>query len=127
MRTVIVVHPEPSISESLTHLLRSEGINVYKADGGMNALELCRSERPHAVIAALSTRWVQSDTVELVPKLRHEFPALTIVTLSGDGAMDAEARAKNIGSTYHFHTPVHFPEILSVVRSVPPGATEFDS
>ena len=124
MKTLVIVHTESSIRESLSYLFRNEGYTVHGAGDVGLALELCRSEQPHVVITGLSAQWVQGNALDLVPVLRREFPSLVIVTLSGDGAKGTVDRAKSMGATHHFYTPIHFPDVLNVVRLVAPNEAD---
>lgn len=88
---VLLVDDETTAAALYAELLAAHGYEVHTARGGFEALADLRRSLPDVVISDLEMPGMSG--LELLAVLRHRFPALPLVALSGGESLDSEALA----------------------------------
>lgn len=113
MSTVLVVDDESEIRSSLRGVLNDEGLRVLEADGGREALEIVRRERPELVLLDV---WMPDvDGIELLRQLRSEPHRPQVVMISGHGNVETAVQATKLGAFDFIEKPFSIEAILQVI------------
>jgi len=113
MSTVLVVDDESEIRTSLRGVLNDEGLRVLEAEGGREALEIVRRERPELVLLDV---WMPDiDGIELLRQLRSEPHRPQVVMISGHGNVETAVQATKLGAFDFIEKPFSIDALLQVV------------
>lgn len=113
MSTVLVVDDEGEIRSSLRGVLNDEGLRVLEADGGRQALEIVRRERPELVL--LDVWMPDGDGIELLRQLRSEPHRPQVVMISGHGNVETAVQATKLGAFDFIEKPFSIEALLQVI------------
>ncbi len=100
---ILVVDDETSCRDSLRRLLEVWGYKVVSAGTGEEALELVHEHHPEAILTDLVMPGITG--IELVEKLRYEYP-VPIIVMSGQGTIETAVEAIKLGATDFLEKPV---------------------
>ena len=100
---ILVVDDESSCRDSLRRLLEVWGYRVLSAGTGEEALEQVHEHHPEAILTDLVMPGMSG--IELVEKLRYEYP-VPIIVLSGQGTIETAVEAIKLGATDFLEKPV---------------------
>ena len=100
---ILVVDDETSCRDSLRRLLEVWGYNVVSAGTGEKALEMVHEHHPEAILTDLVMPGMSG--IELVEKLRYEYP-VPIIVMSGQGTIETAVEAIKLGATDFLEKPV---------------------
>ncbi len=81
MSHLLVIDDESLVREVVAKILMAAGHQVHQATNGHQALALLRTEPIDLVITDLVMP--DCDGIELIMALRHQFPALPVIAMSG--------------------------------------------
>jgi CheY-like chemotaxis protein len=84
--TLLIVDDEPSIRESLSHVLTEIGYRVRSAEDGFTALREMRHEVPDLLLSDLNMPNMSG--FELLSVVRRRFPAIRTIAMSGSFSGD---------------------------------------
>ncbi len=107
---ILIVDDEPNVLHSLKRLLHKK-FSLETATSGPEALELMRRQGPFAVIIA-DMRMPGMDGIELLARVREEFPDTVRMMLTGNADQDTAIRAVNEGHIFRFMNKPCPPELL---------------
>jgi DNA-binding NtrC family response regulator len=114
---VVVVDDEKIIADSLALICESKGHAARTAYSGEEAIELCHSFRPHAVISDVKMGGMSG--VDLAIYLAEAQPECRVLLVSGHDS--ALAYAEESAQRGHFHTilpkPFHPSEVLNFLQT----------
>jgi two-component system nitrogen regulation response regulator NtrX len=100
---ILVVDDETSCRDSLRRLLEVWGYNVVSAGTGEKAMEMVHEHHPEAILTDLVMPGMSG--IELVEKLRYEYP-VPIIVMSGQGTIETAVEAIKLGATDFLEKPV---------------------
>jgi CheY-like chemotaxis protein len=80
---VLVIDDEPDVRDVLRRVLERGGYEVATAKDSSSGLALCREQTPDVVVTDIIMP--NEHGVDLIRKLRAEFPDLAIIAISGGG------------------------------------------
>lgn len=86
LATLLIVDDEPSIQESLSHVLTEIGYRVRSAEDGFAALREMRHEVPDLLLSDLNMPDMSG--FELLSVVRRRFPAMRTIAMSGSFSGD---------------------------------------
>jgi DNA-binding response OmpR family regulator len=109
---VLVVDDDPSILETVTSILSSEGFQVMAAGGGEQALRLLTSWHPTLVL--LDMRMPFMDGWAVARSMRESGSKIPIIVMTA--AESAERWASEIGAAGHLAKPFALDELISCVE-----------
>lgn len=113
---ILVVDDEAAARNALVELLREEGFAVRSAADGFKALGQVDAWSPHLIITDVKMPGL--DGLELMKKLRERGDIVGIVVMTAFGSVESAVEAMQQGADDYLTKPVHFPELLVVVRKV---------
>jgi CheY-like chemotaxis protein len=118
MARVLVVDDEKPIRDLIRQTLEHAGHVVIEAPDGRMALRRFR-ETPAALVIT-DILMPEQDGLGLIRELRHEFPAVKIIALSGGSVkigFDVLEVAKRFGAVTALEKPFQLEELLRVVNN----------
>jgi len=98
----------------ITKILVPQGHDVFSADEGIQAFEICRKESPD--LALMDIRLPDMDGGEILAGLKRIKPQLPVVILSGFGDVDAAAELVKQGGFEYISKPFKIDDFLALVR-----------
>jgi CheY-like chemotaxis protein len=112
---IMVVDDNPDAAHTLTMLLKMAGHDAHKASGGAEALRIGAELQPQAAILDIGMQGMSG--YELAQRMRAEpwGKALTLIAVTGWGAPEDVARAREAGFDHHFRKPVMVERLLEVL------------
>lgn len=81
MSHILVIDDEPAVRTVVGEILSAAGHLVSQAGNGYRALNLLRTDAIDLVITDLVMP--DCDGIEMIMTLRHQYPALPVITMSG--------------------------------------------
>ncbi len=114
-KTILVVDDEETIRQSLRGILTDEGLEVVTAKDGNEALEKVAEELPDLVLLDI---WMPgSDGVDVLKRLKEDYPHLQVVMISGHGTIDTAVKAIKLGAYDFIEKPLSLEKILLTVNN----------
>lgn len=114
MTRILIADDERVVLFTLAEGLREAGFDVIEARDGLQALALCRSEKPD--LALLDIRMPGLDGLELAQRLRDE-TAVPFLFFSAYGDEAMVRRAVEIGALGYLIKPLRVASILPTLRT----------
>jgi DNA-binding NtrC family response regulator len=125
---IVVVDDEPSITNTLCHILRRAGYSVFAAYEAEGAMMLCRHHSPAMLISDVNMPGISG--IDLAKQLSREMPACHIILFSGhvDTAALLATAGKRGNRFECLAKPVRPDDLLARVRAISDaGISEDDS
>jgi len=101
-RTLLLVDDEENITSALVRLLRRDGYNILRANGGEAGLALLAQNEVGVIIS--DQRMPGMSGVEFLSKVREQYPDTVRIVLSGYTELNSVTDAINRGAVYKFLT-----------------------
>ena len=129
MPSVLVIDDEPDVRDSIQQVLGRAGFQVTTADNGLTGVRDFFSRPADVVIVDIIMP--RSNGVEVIKKIRADFPGARIIAITGGGnfgpigykprAITTEAylaSATESGADAVMTKPFHREELIALVRSL---------
>lgn len=116
---MIIVDDEPIICEGLKQTIDWEQLGVEVAGvawDGESALQIVESE--HIDIVLSDIRMDGMDGLELAEQLKHRYPSISMIMISGYEDFEYARRAMRLGVVDYLLKPVNIDELKAVVSKV---------
>ena len=113
---VLVVDDEPAARSAIGEMLEDEGFEVRIAADGEKALGQVDAWVPEVLITDVKMPIVGG--IELMKRLRERFPDVAVVIMTAFGSVEGAVKAMRLGADDYLSKPVHFPQLLVVLRRV---------
>ena len=114
MFNVLVVDDEKEIRDAIEIYLRGEHLNVFKAEDGIEALEILEEQKIHLII--LDVMMPRLDGIRTCLKIR-ENQNLPIIMLSAKGEDSDKILGLNVGADDYITKPFNHLELVARVKS----------
>jgi DNA-binding response OmpR family regulator len=117
--TILLIDDEIEVRATVSRLLQRAGYEVVTAANGAEALETARFVRADLIITDILMPGKEG--LETITELRHEFPELPVIAVSGGGIVDPSSYltlAQKLGADRALAKPFGFEELLSTVREL---------
>jgi len=114
MFNVLVVDDEREIRDAIEIYLRGEGMKVFKAQDGIEALEILEKEKIHLII--LDIMMPKMDGIKTCLKIR-ETKNMPIIMLSAKGEDSDKIYGLNVGADDYIAKPFNNLELVARVKS----------
>ncbi len=114
MAEILIVDDEEDIRRSLAGILEDEGFATRVAHDGDTALDEVRKEAPDGVL--LDIAMPGRDGLAILEELRHTWPELPVVMMSGHGTIETAVRATQLGAFDFIEKPLSVDKILLTIR-----------
>ncbi|MFH1045668.1 MAG: response regulator [Candidatus Omnitrophota bacterium] len=92
---VLLVDDQPDFLEPISFLLRSEGYEVLLANGGIEAIEMIKSDNPDIVF--LDIVMPEVDGLETLSRIRSFNKLLPVVILTAEANEENRLQAQKLG------------------------------
>ena len=112
-RRVLVVDDDPTIRNMVIRGLSAVGHEVDAAEGREEARRMLRC-RPYDHIF-LDLRMPGMGGLEVLEKVKKDFPRLEVIILTGHGSDEEEREAERLGAFAYLQKPVDFNDLMEVV------------
>lgn len=109
-RTVLLVDDEASVLEALRRTLKSEGYRILTAASGAEALAFLESQSVDILISDIEMPGMKG--VELLTRVRDQWPDVIRIVLTGGGSLDSAIGAINKGEVQRYLTKPWSNEVL---------------
>jgi DNA-binding response OmpR family regulator len=116
---ILIIDDEVQIREMLEQMLTREGYEVVNAPDGKVGMKVCREQDIDLIITDIIMP--EKDGIEMILELRHDFPKLRVIAISGGGRLGPDGyleMAKKLGAHKTFFKPFNRKEILEAVREL---------
>ena len=113
--TVLVVDDEQDIRSSLRMILEYEGMAMFEASSGREALAAVEERAPDAVLLDIKMR--NMDGLEVLTELQRTRPGLPVVMISGHGTIGTAVEATKLGAFDFMEKPLERERVLLVLRN----------
>lgn len=114
MFNVLVVDDEREIRDAIDIYLRGEGMKIFKAGDGIEALEILEREKIHLII--LDIMMPNMDGIQTCLKIR-ETKNMPIIMLSAKGEDSDKIHGLNVGADDYIAKPFNNLELVARVKS----------
>ncbi len=114
-KRILVVDDDPKILKALDQALQQEGYEVYRAEDGLEALEMARKVKPDLMI--LDIMLPKMDGFEVLAQLQSTGSPPTLI-LSARGEEMDKVVGFNVGADDYLVKPFRLSELLLRVRAI---------
>ncbi len=112
---ILIIDDEISILESLADILQDEGYRVITATSAEEASSILTEETPDLVILDV---WLpHKDGIEFLRDLKQEFPALSVIIISGHGTVEIAVEAIKLGAFDFLEKPLSYDRVVVTVAN----------
>ncbi len=113
--TICIVDDEPAILHTLSGILEDEGHQVAAAKNGMEALQVIQTKSPDVVLLDI---WMpELDGLEVLKRVRQQFPAMLVIMMSGHGSVETAVHATKLGAYDYLEKPLDLEKVTILVRN----------
>jgi DNA-binding NtrC family response regulator len=116
---ILIIDDEEQIRAMLEQMLTREGYEVAVADNGKEGMRVCREQEIDLIITDIIMP--EKDGIEMILELRHDFPQLKVIAISGGGRLGPDGyleMAQKLGAHRTFFKPFNRKEILDAVQDL---------
>jgi len=116
---ILIIDDEVQIRELLGQMLAREDYDVVYASDGKEGMKACREQSIDLIITDIIMP--EKDGIEMILELRHDFPGLKVIAISGGGRLGPDGyleMARKLGAHRTFFKPFNRKEILDAVREL---------
>jgi two-component system OmpR family response regulator len=113
---VMVVEDEPKVERFVRAALEREGMHVESTDDMHEIINYLG--RLTFDVLVMDRMLGHDDTLQILPKVRKDFPKLKILILSALGDSFQKTNAINVGADDYLSKPFHVPELVARVRAL---------
>jgi len=114
--TILFVDDDPCMRELMAMILREEGYEVSTAADGFEALAQLRSSVPDLLISDL--QMPRMSGVEFLSVIRHRFPAIPVIAISGAFDMNEFSPAGVMADVFYPKSRCHPDELMRTIREL---------
>ena len=109
--SVLVIDDDSTVRDSIVAFLDDCGYQVFQAESANRALDILAVSAVDAVICDLKMPGMHG--IELIERLRQQWPQLPVIVVSGAGVMDDVVRALRLGAADYLVKPILDMEVLA--------------
>lgn len=115
MSNILIVDDERSIRNSLKDILEHENYTVETAESSHQALDILKQKHFDLVLSDI--KMPQMDGVELLEKIKLDFPSIQVIMISGHGDIETAVECIKKGAFDFLQKPLDLNRILVTVRN----------
>ena len=110
-KSILIVDDEEGIRKVLSIALSDMGYEVLTAENGAAALRVFKAERPPIVLTDI--KMPEMDGIELLRRLKQEWPETEVIMITGHGDMDLAIKSVKYEATDFVTKPI-IDEVLEI-------------
>ena len=111
---VLLVDDEQEYVQSLSERMANDGIDCQVANSGEEGLEALEKHPPDVLV--LDLRMPGMGGMELLERVRRDFPQVQVIILTGHGGEESEKEARGRGAFEYLQKPVDYVRLKDVVN-----------
>ena len=111
-KVILIVEDDPTVGESLRHLLKKKGHEILLASNGKEALQLFRHEVVDLVITDVVMP--KMDGIELLEGVKGLRPETEVIVISAQGTIEKAVQAMKLGAFDFIEKPIN-PRVISLL------------
>jgi two-component system nitrogen regulation response regulator NtrX len=113
---ILIIDDEPGIRETLSAVLRDEGLTVSTAESGEEGLDLARRNEYDCILLDI---WLGQgvDGLEVLQQLKTEENEAVIIMISGHGNIETAVRTTKLGAFDFIEKPLSIERTVLTVRN----------
>ncbi len=111
-KVILIAEDDPTVGESLRHLLKKKGNEILLAANGKEALQLFRHESIDLVITDVVMP--KMDGIELLEAVKGLKPETEVIVISAQGTIEKAVQAMKLGAFDFIEKPIN-PRVLSLL------------
>ncbi|MEA2104937.1 MAG: sigma-54 dependent transcriptional regulator [Candidatus Cloacimonadota bacterium] len=113
---ILIIDDEKNIRRVLAEILEDEGYSVFTSDSGEDGLKLLSEEIIDLVF--LDVKLPGIDGIEVLKKIRAEFPDLDVIMISGHSSIKIAVNAVQIGAYDFLEKPLSLHKVTITARNI---------
>ncbi|NMX22353.1 sigma-54-dependent Fis family transcriptional regulator [Dissulfurirhabdus thermomarina] len=114
-KKILVVDDEVSILQMVTDILEDEGFGVETAADGPSALARLGEALPDLVLLDI---WMPGiDGLEVLKRIKQEWPFLPVVIMSGHGTIETAVKATKLGAYDFIEKPLSYEQTILTIKN----------
>jgi two-component system nitrogen regulation response regulator NtrX len=114
-KKILVVDDEESILQSVTDILEDEGFDVQTSPDGKTSLEIMGEDLPDLVLLDI---WMPGmDGLELLKRIKAEWPFIPAVIMSGHGTIETAVKATRLGAYDFIEKPLSYEHLVLTIQN----------
>ncbi len=114
-KKIMIVDDEASIRDSLAGILSDEGFLPITAESASRALDLLGQEKIDLVLLDI---WMPGmDGLEILPRIKEQFPRLPVIMISGHGNIETAVQATKLGAFDFIEKPPSYDKIVLSINN----------
>ncbi len=118
IKKILIVDDEHSILLSLSHALKTDGVEVISCDEIEQAEEALENTHFDLVLADIRMSGINGiEGLELLTYIKQRY-ATDVIIMTGYGNEEIEAEAYRRGALHYFMKPVDIMDLMKIVGSV---------
>lgn len=110
---ILIVDDEPRVADEIEEFLLTKKYNVWKAGLPSKAFKILSNTIINIVI--LDIKLPEMDGIEVLEKIKAEYPDIEVIMISGHGDMDTVIQAMRKGASDYFAKPFRLFEINNAI------------
>ncbi len=114
MHTILIVDDEPNYLIVLEELLEDEGFQVFTANNGEDALQVCKESDLDLVLTDMQMPGMGG--MELLEQIKRQSPELPVIMMTAFGEVDKAVAAMQAGSFNFLTKPFKNDELLANIN-----------
>ncbi|MCP4674441.1 MAG: response regulator [Deltaproteobacteria bacterium] len=119
MSRILLIDDDSALRFLFSDILKEQGYSVEAADNGKDGLQLFAQEKPDLVITDIIMP--DMDGIEVIMRLKRDYPDVKIIALSAGGTIDAKNYlkiAEGLGAEKVLTKPVEHKQLIETVREL---------
>jgi two-component system nitrogen regulation response regulator NtrX len=114
-KSILIVDDEARIRSSLKGILEDEGFEVFVASDGYECLKIAEEELPDLILLDI---WMPGiDGIDVLSKLRENFPQIQVIMISGHGTIETAIKATRLGAYDFIEKPLSLEKVILTVNN----------
>ncbi len=111
---LLLVDDEEEFVRTLAERLQMREVGSEVALNGEQALEMVSDEIPDVMV--LDMRMPGIDGLEVLERVKKQYPQVQVIILTGHGSAKEEAIARRLGAYEYLNKPIEIDHLLATVR-----------
>lgn len=116
MAKILIIDDEADMRFAMRMLLERTGHQVVEAGDGEAALKKLAEE--NADLALLDMRLPGMDGIQILQRIKTEYPNVPVVMVTGYGNVELADQALQMGADHYLSKPFHNKELLNVLHGI---------
>lgn len=112
---ILIADDEMEFASTLVSRLELRNFEVRMVNSGLDALEAIEEKQPDVLL--LDLKMPDLDGLEVLARLRENYPDLQVIILTGHGSFEAGREGMELGAYDYLMKPVDLNRLIEVVQA----------